>query len=612
MPSLSRLPRNDAMSFYQKNIEVFKSRSPEAGARVEAAAGDGCRFWIEESTVSGAVTARVRAGGDMRYVHSRRDPVREAAKLCEPVAGSSDAVYVLGVGLGYILAELQESLPDGKPLIIFERHPEFVAAAFERFDLTRLMQFPNVHFVTGLEIPEGIPDMSGSEVLTIRNLALIRLSPEYYVAAENSIRQPAVELALPAQPGRPSVLVICLDSLRRDRIGLFGADQELCPTPVLDAFFRDSILIDAITMSTWTPTVIASIFTGRAPWEHGVLTETRQLHKPTLRLNRRLDLPATALTLLERYRVLLSTNGWVHEKFGFARGFHQFKSGQGFGDEEFYEGLETVITSLGKVSSLTFLHLMETHQPFFTFPDLQSDITLIRQKVREDERRDSMYRRTLCEEIQLYNSSVMAADRLLGRVFAALESAGILETTIVAVFSDHGEELREHGRLRWPRHAHSLFEELLRVPLMIRVPAQMKSSVAAALDGYAGREFQLRYLFPLLHAIAECGEVKSEWFDDGTVSYLGYLRQIAAIRRGGFKLVKDLGSGVCELYNYGEDPREHLRFSPDCAVAKSMLDELDSIIPPVYDLRLEKYPEGFDDDDEVKLIQERLFGLGYL
>jgi len=65
----------------------------------------------------------------------------------------------------------------------------------------------------------------------------------------------------------------------------------------------------------------------------------------------------------------------------------------------------------------------------------------------------------------LYDNEVLCADRLVGRLFALLRRHGLWEDTLVVVLSDHGEEFREHGG--WG-HGRTVYEELVRVPLIVR------------------------------------------------------------------------------------------------------------------------------------------------
>jgi arylsulfatase A-like enzyme len=68
---------------------------------------------------------------------------------------------------------------------------------------------------------------------------------------------------------------------------------------------------------------------------------------------------------------------------------------------------------------------------------------------------------------QVYDASVATGDHYLGEVMALLDTLGLEETTVVALTSDHGEELFDHERLA---HGHTLHAELVKVPLILSGP----------------------------------------------------------------------------------------------------------------------------------------------
>ena len=76
----------------------------------------------------------------------------------------------------------------------------------------------------------------------------------------------------------------------------------------------------------------------------------------------------------------------------------------------------------------------------------------------------------------LYDGTVLAADREVGALLGALEREGLLDNTIVVLTSDHGEEFGEHGGLL---HGRSVYEEMLRVPLLLHVPGVAPQRVTA-------------------------------------------------------------------------------------------------------------------------------------
>lgn len=69
--------------------------------------------------------------------------------------------------------------------------------------------------------------------------------------------------------------------------------------------------------------------------------------------------------------------------------------------------------------------------------------------------------------VALYDDEVAFVDQQLGRLFAALDEAGLSDEIVVVLTSDHGEELFDH---RGSEHGHTMYDELLRVPLVVRAP----------------------------------------------------------------------------------------------------------------------------------------------
>jgi arylsulfatase A-like enzyme len=67
----------------------------------------------------------------------------------------------------------------------------------------------------------------------------------------------------------------------------------------------------------------------------------------------------------------------------------------------------------------------------------------------------------------MYDATIRAADRMVEQLLDQLDRLGLEEDTLVLITSDHGEEFMEHGSV-W--HMKTVYEELIRVPLLIRVP----------------------------------------------------------------------------------------------------------------------------------------------
>jgi hypothetical protein len=132
------------------------------------------------------------------YVHSPRDPVREARRLAENTGGEGPIV-VLGFGLGYVAEAAAEAAP-GRPLVVVERHPAVLKTALEVRDLGAFLTQRPALFVIG-DAPEAVvaalrlleerPEARGRGAGTyalIRNRSLMSLDPEWYAAVEQRIR----------------------------------------------------------------------------------------------------------------------------------------------------------------------------------------------------------------------------------------------------------------------------------------------------------------------------------------------------------------------------------------------------------------------------------------
>src|SRR3954462_11970795 len=102
---------------------------------------------------------------------------------------------------------------------------------------------------------------------------------------------------------------------------------------------------------------------------------------------------------------------------------------------------------------------------------------------------------------QLYRAEVRWVDAAVGSLIADLKRSGLYEDTLVILLSDHGEELWEHGGVG---HGHTLFEELLHVPFLVKLPGEARrgpveipvstASLAAPSLALPGRPLPARYL----------------------------------------------------------------------------------------------------------------------
>ena len=276
------------------------------------------------------------------------------------------------------------------------------------------------------------------------------------------------------------VIVYMIDTLRADRLGVYGSDLGL--TPRLDELAAESVVFaDARAQSSWTRPSVVSTFTGLYPQSHGVD-------------DRDDGLAGNVETLAERlwaagvYTVGVITNGNVSHGFGLGQGFGEYKQ---LREKHSRESVHVLADELNQWG----LHLLKQHveervdQPFFLYlhatdphapytpqepfatrfaPGVERSLGSLDsfRQLREGETStDEAVRDQL---LALYDAEVAWTDHQLGELVEELRDRDLWNDTLFVVVADHGEEFLDHGH--W-EHGRTLFDEQLRIPLLIKPPA---------------------------------------------------------------------------------------------------------------------------------------------
>lgn len=313
----------------------------------------------------------------------------------------------------------------------------------------------------------------------------------------------ALGVALPfTPPGRPAkgrpVILVSLDTLRADRLGILGSTGGL--TPRLDALAGAGTVFDqAESPAPWTLPAHASLFSSLLPYDHGARWEHRPLR------------PAVA-TLAEHFREAgyrtgsFNGGGYVSAVLGLGQGFEIYEEHDEIregGPERIAAAALKWVRSVGDAPFFLFIHTYEVHEPFthdekadpadagrlsrtFGYQDVAA-VQEGRMMLTAAERR---------YVTGLYDSDVAHADRIVGGLLESFKGDGLLDRAILVVLSDHGEDLWDHSALRSPGHGHSLYEEILRVPLFFRAPGLVRAG------GRIGTPVSLLDVAPTLLALA--------------------------------------------------------------------------------------------------------------
>jgi len=297
----------------------------------------------------------------------------------------------------------------------------------------------------------------------------------------------------PAMPSRAprSVLLISIDTLRPDRLGCYGSPRRV--SPAIDRLAADGSLFETcISASSWTLPAHASMLTGVSPSVHRVTADARRLG----------DSRHTLAELLRREGLATGafvTHYYLSGDYGLDRGFESFAFHQDLRASETCDRAASWLGANADRPFFLFLHLFDPHwdyRPPAPYAEVVGGAAARNYKGPVDgsleamqpwiEPRAAVPPADLAHAIDLYDGEIAVVDAALGRLFAALDSLGLAERTLVIVTSDHGEEFRDHDSFG---HGHTLYQETVRVPLVVRAPGgaaiargAIRSEIAATVD----------------------------------------------------------------------------------------------------------------------------------
>lgn len=434
----------------------------------------------------------------------------------------------------------------------------------------------------------------------------------------------------PSAGDRPNVLLISIDTLRADHLGRYGGPAGL--TPHLDLIAADGVtFLETISSSPWTLPAMASVMTGLYPYHHraGIITNRRN---PLGRS----ALPTDTWTLAsalqaQGYRThAIVTNPYLALSYGLGEGFESYESITieseiflSFRDTTAFRLVrwlwpdvvvgdrgETVSTRArawlehrsGRSPFFLWLHYIDPHPPYAargvdatkTFrtdsvfgsgaaelPDLalrSPDVARLRSgEIRLSEEGKDLVRK-------LYRTEVRAVDAAVGKVVDFLDVRGLRDDTLVVVVADHGEEFWEHGSVE---HGHTLYDELLRVPWILRWPGHLPRekhvdalvrivdvapTILDLLNVAIPDELDGRSTVPLLSGNQSTARV-------AMAENMLFSEERTAIRTANHKYIR-WQDGREEVYDLRADPGERINLVALPEIIRPLRLLSDAIVPP--------------------------------
>lgn len=317
------------------------------------------------------------------------------------------------------------------------------------------------------------------------------------VAAVSGLRVevPAPPVVSAPRANATNVVVLVIDTLRSSKLRPYNPRSRV-RMPAFDGFAEAGALYEsAQSPENWTKPAVASILTSLHPATHGAKNDGSRL-------------PASALMLSEALQARdfetgsFIANGYVSSAFGFGQGWDHYTN---YIREErntnarnvFGEAIEWIEENR-EAPFFAYIQTIDPHVPydppdeFLELYDSSDYSGQVRNRrthllLEEAKRRPPTVTFDAADQRRiraLYDGELSYHDRHFGRFLERFAELGLAENTIFIVTSDHGEEFNDHGS--WG-HGHSVYQELLHVPLVIRWPGVVAggtrvASVVSTLD----------------------------------------------------------------------------------------------------------------------------------
>ncbi len=435
------------------------------------------------------------------------------------------------------------------------------------------------------------------------------------------------------KPPPVNVILIIIDTLRKDHVSCYGYERET--TPNLDELAREGVRFEnAKAPSPWTLPSIASMLTGQNPSNHmaGI-----HLDPPDMEDRRLTMMHESILTIAQIFQqkgystVGFFQNPFVDPSFGLDRGFdvYNYRPGDNLNIRRANSVVDAAVQWLeqrGRTRQgfLMVVHLFDPHLAYdpainfvatYTYgykgklrPPFAPDLKEIRSGRMELSEADKQF------AIGLYDGEIATVDNSLGSFFDYLKEKGVYDSSMIIAASDHGEEFWDHDSFE---HGHTMHWELLDVPLIIRFPGGLHAGKVIT-EGVS-----LTDLFPSILGFLDWSvpiRMDGVSFIPGPSTltvrphilfsenvHFGPQQQAFIVNN--YKMTIN-EHGRIEVYNLEKDPLETENiFGLEKEFPKEIHEQIDFMAGQMKKLIEEKSPQAADLDRETK---KKLKALGYL
>jgi choline-sulfatase len=376
---------------------------------------------------------------------------------------------------------------------------------------------------------------------------------------------PPQKLAEPVK----NVIVYLIDTLRADHLSAFN-EKTRVRTPGLDGLVQQgaAVFASAHTQENWTKPSVATLLSALYPWEHHAVTTEAVVPRD-------IDMLPEILEKQGFYSGAFIANGYVSEKFGFKQGWDTWRNyvREGRYNRAEFLAADSVAWLDARPASLPFflyVHAIDPHvpykptaqflklydpEPYSGVVDFSDDNTLL-EKIKIGDiklkARDKVHLEAL------YDSEISYHDLHFKTILQALEKRNLANNTMIVVVADHGEEFWDHGSVG---HGHSVYEELLRIPMVVRIPGltngPMRIESSSGLVDVLPTVMEALGLPlpPGLSGRSLMPELRGDALDAPRVTVSGFMDGWRTAVVGRIKLIQRTEKRVM-LHDLGKDPHE--------------------------------------------------------
>ncbi len=397
--------------------------------------------------------------------------------------------------------------------------------------------------------------------------------------------------------GKFNLIVIAVDTLRPDHLGCYGYKRST--SPGIDRLAADGVLCEnAMSQSPWTLPSFATVFTSLYPAQHGAvkLSNGMRTSFPTLAEILKDDGYATGAVV---NAPVLKPMNRVNRGFDFYN-FVPLRTRVADGTTSDVLGW---IDGMGDQPFFMFAHYFDPHRPYSPpapyhrvfDPDYDGRIgdsfDLEGFNAPKPELFSQMKVLTPADwnHIEaLYDGEIAFTDREIGRLLEGLRDRDLVKNTLIVFLSDHGEEFNDHGGFG---HGHSLYNELIKVPLIFSLPGVLPRNASLArqvrlldvmptvldiLDIQPDADFEGVSLKPLLLGEGAVDEKEGTLLPPD-VAYAEATTgnpESKTVMRYPWKLIYNMGTKQMSVYNLAEDPGEQRDLAPEKTDDLAPLDQM--------------------------------------